>query len=277
MKEPVYMKIKELSQLTQTPPSTIRFYVKEGLLPDPIKTGKTMSYYSNEHLEQIEFIKKMQVEKDASIKDIKEKIKLKFKRKIKPPTSPPDLLSRKREEIITAAIDLFRTNGFTNTSITDIVKLAKIGRDTFYQNYPNKEELFLECADRVFFEMYNEIWEELKNEKDMKKRFIKRAEAFLVSYPKWIDMMNIIRGVSVNEKTTFINKLDKLMDQIIQPNINDVKKAQEQGYISKELDSVLLGHMIMGMAEYSANLLHQKQLDPKDISNTFSLLFDRLA
>ncbi len=47
------MKISELSLASGLPASTIRYYIQEGLLPAPVKRGKTRADYSNLHLEAI--------------------------------------------------------------------------------------------------------------------------------------------------------------------------------------------------------------------------------
>jgi AcrR family transcriptional regulator len=259
----LYMKMRDLSRLAQVPPSTIRFYVKEGLLPQPIKTGKTIGYYSQDHLDRIEFIKEMQMKKGLSVEEIKQEIKKTFT-KTDPNQKPSGkIYSLRRGEIIRSAIDLFREKGYSNTSITDIAKHAKIGRDTFYQNFTNKEELFIECADRIFYELYNDAWEEIKSEKDMQKRFEKRREIFLSSYTKWIDIMNLVRGISVRKISAFDKKLEQLMDQIMEPNIRDLERAKKQGYLTEDMDSMVLGYMLMGSSEYCGYLIHQKKINPE--------------
>ncbi len=151
-----------------------------------------------------------------------------IKKGIEVPKEAPQILSSRRNDIIQGAISLFRKNGFNNTSITDIVKQSKVGRDTFYQNFKNKEELFLESAERVFYELYSDVWEEIKSEKKMRKRFRKRLEVYFMSFPRWIDMMNLMRGLTVRGEKSFVEKLEKMLDQIIQPNINDLEKAKKQ-------------------------------------------------
>ena len=49
-----------------------------------------------------------------------------------------------REEIYVCGRELFEKNGFKNTSIADITKMAGIGVGTFYNFYASKEQLFLE-------------------------------------------------------------------------------------------------------------------------------------
>ncbi len=53
------MTIGELSRRTRISTQTIHYYVKEGLLPKPIKTSKTWAYYTHDHVERINMIKNL--------------------------------------------------------------------------------------------------------------------------------------------------------------------------------------------------------------------------
>lgn len=54
------LKMKELMEASGAPKSTILHYVKEGLLPEPVRTGPNMAYYHPSCVERIDFIKKAQ-------------------------------------------------------------------------------------------------------------------------------------------------------------------------------------------------------------------------
>jgi len=69
------MKMKELSQLSDTPKSTILYYIKEGLLPEPRKVKANLSLYDETYVERIRFIKYLQINLGASIEQIKDLIK----------------------------------------------------------------------------------------------------------------------------------------------------------------------------------------------------------
>jgi len=53
-------------------------------------------------------------------------------------------LTDKKADIFNAGRELFYSNGFKDTNISDIAKLAGIGVGTFYNYYSSKEKLFLE-------------------------------------------------------------------------------------------------------------------------------------
>ncbi|HYE82132.1 MAG TPA: TetR/AcrR family transcriptional regulator [Clostridia bacterium] len=53
-------------------------------------------------------------------------------------------MTDKKADIFNAGRELFYSNGFKDTNISDIAKLAGIGVGTFYNYYSSKEKLFLE-------------------------------------------------------------------------------------------------------------------------------------
>ena len=52
--------MKELSELTEVSSGTIRYYIKQGLLPEPYKPHKNMAYYDRSYVEKIKLIKDLQ-------------------------------------------------------------------------------------------------------------------------------------------------------------------------------------------------------------------------
>jgi AcrR family transcriptional regulator/predicted DNA-binding transcriptional regulator AlpA len=275
MDHPKYMKISDLSKASDTPRSTIWHYIRAGMLPPAIKTGQTMSYYEEKHVKRLQLIKKLREEERLPLKFITEIIEEEEGNGESKRTSHGRGSSRK-EIIIEAAIALFREKGYDNTSITDIVDRARIGRGTFYMNFANKEELFIECADRIFFAMYEDVWQEIKNEKNMVERLKKRGVAFLRSYSQWSDMMNLIRGASVGNHPTFSKKLSKVMHQIIDPLIHDIQRGMEQGLIRK-IDPKIAGFVLMGMSEYLSYLIYEdNSYNQDDFPKIIETFFDML-
>lgn len=51
------MKIGELAKLTECPVETIRYYEKEGLLPEPARTEGNYRDYTQQHVERLTFIR----------------------------------------------------------------------------------------------------------------------------------------------------------------------------------------------------------------------------
>jgi DNA-binding transcriptional MerR regulator len=66
------LKIGELAERSGVPAATIRHYVREGLLPEPVKTSRNMAYYPAEFVERIRLIKQLQEERFMPLKVIRE-------------------------------------------------------------------------------------------------------------------------------------------------------------------------------------------------------------
>jgi DNA-binding transcriptional MerR regulator len=63
--------MRELAAASGVPAPTIKHYLREGLLPEPVKTSRNMAYYPPEFVERIRLIKRLQEERFLPLKAIK--------------------------------------------------------------------------------------------------------------------------------------------------------------------------------------------------------------
>jgi AcrR family transcriptional regulator len=63
----------------------------------------------------------------------------------------------RREQILEAAAELFGRQGYHSTSISNIIKAAKIARGTFYLYFENKRAIFEELLDRLVLSIHDSI------------------------------------------------------------------------------------------------------------------------
>lgn len=66
------MRIAELSRESGVSRETIHYYLREGLLPPPAKTGKTTAYYDESHLERLRLVRRLRDEKYLPVAVIRE-------------------------------------------------------------------------------------------------------------------------------------------------------------------------------------------------------------
>ena len=66
------LRMRELAEATGVSAGTIKHYLREGLLPEPVKTSRNMAYYPPEFVERIKLIKQLQEERYLPLKAIKE-------------------------------------------------------------------------------------------------------------------------------------------------------------------------------------------------------------
>lgn len=55
--------MKELTAATGVPKGTIQFYIKEGLIPKPVKTKQNMAYYTEAHVNAVRLVKELQTKR----------------------------------------------------------------------------------------------------------------------------------------------------------------------------------------------------------------------
>jgi DNA-binding transcriptional MerR regulator len=66
------LKISELAERADVPVATVRHYLREGLLPEGVKTSRNMAYYPPELAERIRLIKRLQEQRFMPLRVIKE-------------------------------------------------------------------------------------------------------------------------------------------------------------------------------------------------------------
>ncbi|HEX5988793.1 MAG TPA: MerR family transcriptional regulator [Solirubrobacterales bacterium] len=66
------LRMRELAEASGVPAPTIKHYLREGLLPEPIRTSRNMAYYPAEFVDRIKLIKQLQEERFMPLRVIKD-------------------------------------------------------------------------------------------------------------------------------------------------------------------------------------------------------------
>jgi DNA-binding transcriptional MerR regulator len=69
---PELLRMKQLAEASGVSAATIKHYLREGLLPEPVKTSRNMAYYPAEFVERIRLIKQLQEERYMPLKVIRD-------------------------------------------------------------------------------------------------------------------------------------------------------------------------------------------------------------
>ena len=264
------IKMSELSRRSGVPISTIRHYIQESLLPPAIKTGKTSAYYTEIHLELLGLIGKKQGGESRSSGTIN-------KDKIREAPSPEasETPSGKREDILSAATELFLEKGYADMSISELAHHAHMSKETIYQNFRSKEELFMTCADRIFHGMYETVWTEIKGKKDMAQRISIRGKAFFSSFSRWIDMMNLVRSLSVGDNPSFKEKFRQLLWMMVDPMIRELEHLKHEGLVRREVDNTIVAYILLGLAEYGTKLFLYEGRTSEEMLSYIAMLLEK--
>lgn len=248
------MRISELVLRTGVPRTAIHYYIRKGLLHLPEKTGKTMAYYNDSHVDRLIFITRMKHDLPGTF--IKKMLSDKDERVIS--ESPPANFSEtaideesprsgKRKKIIQASLRIFSTKGYRNTTINDITQSLGISTGTFYIYYKNKQELFETAVEDLLLSLIAMVEDGVKNEDDPLRRLFLRGHMFYANYRKYSDIINQVRG----EMVCFAwarDMMKKTYYHITAPLIREAKNLIESG-VFRAVDPELFAYTLVGIVE----------------------------
>ncbi len=158
------LRVGELSRRTGISTSAINYYVREGLLPPPLKTAPNMAYYDPSYIDMVNSIKVLQREKGLSLQEIKELLdRGEFRWTTGVPTDDFDgatgatsgtkrALDRRRH-IMSVASKVFAEKGYYATTIADIASAAGIAKGTIYWYFNNKRAIMISILDDISTEI----------------------------------------------------------------------------------------------------------------------------
>jgi AcrR family transcriptional regulator len=249
------MRINELVEKTGIPRTTIHYYLREGLLHPPRKTGRTMAYYDETHLQRLKQINELKKGSRLPISFLKEQIEKSepseevveeydATRTVKT-TKEKD---RKREEIVKAAIRVFSRKGYHQTKVSDITQDLKISTGTFYIYFQNKRDLFVNVIDQVFRAIVGEAAIAIKGENDFFKRMKVRGRIFYENYKRYNEILNQLRAEIASEDEWPQEELKKIYYGLTKPVIRELNDAMGAGII-RRVDPDLLAYSLIGLME----------------------------
>jgi len=249
------MRISELERLSGVPRYTIHFYLREGVLHPPQKTGQTMAYYDESHLTRLQAIKKLKKDlrlPTAFLKERLEDVKDGGEAKVGKSSALSDLSlspkQKRKQGIIEAAIRLFAQKGYHHTDVRDIAQAAGIATGTFYIYYQNKRDLFVEVVDDVIRSIIGEIADAIRKENDAVKRTVLRARVFYENYRRYSEILNQLRAEITGEDPWAQEKVKKIYWELTQPLIREAQQAI-QNQVIRPLDPDLLAFALIGVVE----------------------------
>lgn len=245
-----WYRIGQLEHISGVPRRTIHFYVAQGLLHRPKKTGKTMAYYDSRHLRRLEFIKASK-RRGLPLVAIRDKMsELESSDPVafdgdRPLTSLHAGRSfprkkgkikaagkKTRERILDAGSNLFREKGYKETKISDITKGLNVGKGTFYFYFPDKKALLFECVPRIFFDLFSQGWDRIRAVEDPLKRLELRAETVIPVLKEFCAIVQLSKEAMEDDDPKLQQLGRKTYLSICRPIESDIKRGVELGLFS---------------------------------------------
>jgi AcrR family transcriptional regulator len=286
MSEVTLFRISELERLSGFPRYTIHNYVRNGVLHEPVKTGKTMAYYDESHLERLKAIRRIRGTRKLPLSFLKEMLA-----DHREPDRDGDGKERpasageagtgareeRRRQIRAAALKVLVEKGFQQARIQDITNAAGVSTGTFYLYYKNKRELFLDVIDDMTANTVKTL-EEAAGDADVLRGAISTAKYYMDNYTSFAVVINQFRGMMASGEPSAKHKFLELHNKLADPIIHQIQVAIKKGFI-RDLDPELLASAMMGIEEFLSFRVtfDEKRTSSEAISFMFDLLINGIS
>ena len=264
------MKIAELSRRSGVSVSTLYDYLKSGLLPSPEKESPTKAYFGQGHLERLSEIRALK-DSGLTLSDIRQRFvaDLSMKGEGREPSDEVKLA------IVDKALELFSRFHYENTKISDITDALNMGNGTFYRYFNSKEDLFLDCLERLPRVLVpRDAWAEVEKETDFILRLKKRGYAMLNAFPSYIGILNYAKLSLGKKNLTLSKKAAECIQSLVRPLKRDLEQAIREGHV-RDVDAELCAYLLLGINETFGYLL---LMDPQcSVEKGFAVIEDFLT
>jgi len=158
-----------------------------------------------------------------------------------------------RDRIITAAATLFSKQGFTNTSLTEILSAADITKGGFYFHFRSKEELGLAVIDTIARTWVEKVLAEAVREKDPLRRIHRMFEledrlAAEAEFSGYL-LIAVLTAEMTDSDTGFMDRLRMLFDEWHSSVKRMIDRGIERGLFRRDIDSDGLAMLIVSAVE----------------------------
>jgi len=240
------LRVGELARQTGASTSSINYYVREGLLPPPLKTAPNMAYYDPSYIDMVNSIKILQKEKGLSLSEIKDSM-LEIGGTAGALSESKRALDR-RKHIMAVASNVFSEKGYYASTISDIASSAGIAKGTIYWYFKNKRSIMLAILEDITHEIEETFGTILRNAPNGLQAVLSCVEPALMLLEKHgpIYLMYFLEIGStdpvIQEKFRNIYKMVHLGTEVA------IKRGIEEGVV-REVNPNLAAFAVMGLVE----------------------------
>lgn len=266
------MKMKQLSQASGLPVSTIKFYMVKGLLPQPYKEKRNVAHYDDVFLKRLMVIKKMRDE-GVSIRSIRgildrhsfnevadwenfrDRAREKYSHELEAEERLAALTDEERrvQQIRGAAFRVFSVKGYHNTTMDDIAAEAGISKGTCYQYFSGKEDVFIATMEMTLEKLMTEAVAAAADATDALQILGIKGLTFISNYQDLHLMSMGIISEALGGNEGLKAKASEFFQRVAGFLAEDIERGIEEG-LFRPLNPITVAYALMGIAEAAGNL-----------------------
>lgn len=178
------------------------------------------------------------------------------------------LNEKKREAIISAAIQEFYEKGFEGSSMDTISKEANVSKATVYNHFKNKEELFLAIANILEIRFTETFQYEYTTKKTIKEQLydIAKKDMSFLNHEENIKLIQMMTIVMIQKNSIGLKLLEKVKDDCMIMTSLWFEEAKKDGKLDFK-EASFVSRQFIGMIKsfafypqlYGAPLLNKKE------------------
>lgn len=155
---------------------------------------------------------------------------------------------KKKQAIITAAINEFKKNGFQNTSMDQIALTAEVSKRTVYNHFASKDILFEAILHKMLALFSSAIFVRYKTDKSLALQLtdIAEQEISVLSDPAFVDLAKVVMAEMIhspqriNEVLSEVeNREGDLTSWIIDATADGVLKVEDAAFATAQFFALI--------------------------------------
>lgn len=173
-----------------------------------------------------------------------------------------------REKIFSNAMQLFRLQGFTATSVEQITQHADVGKGTFYNYFPTKEAVVLEFSRRTCQDLVNN---------GRQKNSLSTRQKLAALLQDWAEFMikdREIAWVTVRNREGADYDLSLhyglLAILTVGQQNNEISREFDPAFLAESLEGMMVQHFIRWFVSGEGNL-------QEEVNHALSVFLDGLS
>lgn len=236
--------MSELERASGIPRSTIHFYLRRGLLPEPQKTAGNRALYSDDHLALLERIR-VAKESGLSLDEIQAELEGELKLLNERPVDlEAEEYKRVHRAILGSAMKELLEKGYAQTRMEDLIPELGISASVFYAHFPSKRHLLMECFSALVITSVETIEPQLAESRDFVERVLGRIAARFAIYPLRSDVLALTSTERLAGENEVRAAVDGAWDAVMQVISGELAAMRPPGVVPPPVPLVLLAYSL---------------------------------
>lgn len=232
--------------MTGVPRSTIHFYLRTGVLPQPAKTAASRALYSEDHVRTLEHIAGLK-DQGLSLSEIRQELQPSLDLANR---NGADLAAREYERthqlILRAATREFMAGGYKRTHVATVMKKAGVTAHVFYAHFPSKRRLLIECFSNFIKWNVADRAAGLAEISDLGERLLYNLVGDLRVQALGADVLSAVQSEGTHKGSDLHEPVEEAYRHMVGPLMKDMEEMRQPSSVEEIVPDELVIFSLLG-------------------------------